>query len=448
MRTTAKRSIVLYIILFCFLFGMGFLTWKVYSDGENWVSYGYNGHIYAEDAVVDLGIITDRNGILLFESEDGAKSYSENYNLRLSTLHTIGDRQGYIGTSLMANSFSDITGYNFVTGLNELPFDSFGTKNLKLSIDAEINARAYEALGGRNGAVLMCNYKTGEIICKVSAPTYDPMNVPEDILENEAYDGVFLDNTLSSSYTPGSVFKLITAVSAMENLSGWANQTYTCESEMYIGDSKVTCLGYHGELNLQSALGHSCNIYFAKLALELGGEKLQATAERLGFNGSFDFGGMKFKTGKVDIKDATDIELAWAAVGQYTVSANPMQMLMLTTAIANGGTSCDLHISSKDAGTGRIKLLERDEAEELSKMMRDTVQYYYGDYFFENMEVAAKTGTAEVDGRLPNAWMVGFSRNEDTPYAFVVIIENAGSGLGDAGNLASVIMNMARDKGI
>ena len=110
MRTTAKRSIVLYIILFCFLFGMGFLTWKVYSDGENWVSYGYNGHIYAEDAVVDLGIITDRNGILLFESEDGAKSYSENYNLRLSTLHTIGDRQGYIGTSLMANSFSDITG--------------------------------------------------------------------------------------------------------------------------------------------------------------------------------------------------------------------------------------------------------------------------------------------------------------------------------------------------
>ena len=448
MRTTAKRSIVLYIILFCFLFGIGFLTWKVYSDGENWVSYGYNGHIYAEDAVVDLGIITDRNGILLFESEDGAKSYSENYNLRLSTLHTIGDRQGYIGTSLMANSFSDITGYNFVTGLNELPFDSFGTKNLKLSIDAEINARAYEALGGRNGAVLMCNYKTGEIICKVSAPTYDPMNVPGDILENEAYDGVFLDNTLSSSYTPGSVFKLITAVSAMEILSGWANQTYTCESEMYIGDSKVTCLGYHGELNLQSALGHSCNIYFAKLALELGGEKLQATAERLGFNGNFDFSGMKFKTGKVDIKDATDIELAWAAVGQYTVSANPMQMLMLTTAIANGGTSCDLHISSKDAGTGRIKLLERDEAEELSKMMRDTVQYYYGDYFFENMEVAAKTGTAEVDGRLPNAWMVGFSRNEDTPYAFVVIIENAGSGLGDAGNLASVIMNMARDKGI
>ena len=180
----------------------------------------------------------------------------------------------------------------------------------------------------------------------------------------------------------------------------------------------------------------------------MGGEKLQATAERLGFNGSFDFGGMTFNTGKVDIRDATDIELAWAAVGQYTVSANPMQMLMLTTAIANGGTSCDLHISSKDAGTGRIKLLERDEAEELSKMMRDTVQYYYGDYFFENMEVAAKTGTAEVDGRLPNAWMVGFSRNEDTPYAFVVIIENAGSGLGDAGNLASVIMNMARDKGI
>ena len=65
------------------------------------------------------------------------------------------------------------------------------------------------------------------------------------------------------------------------------------------------------------------------------------------------------------------------------------------------------------------------------------------------MNVAAKTGTAEVGGdKKPNAWMVGFSQNESTPYAFVVIMEDAGSGIGNAGNLASLIMNMAKDKGL
>lgn len=449
MRTTGKRSIVLYILMFAFILGMGFLTYKVYDGGENWVSYGYNGHIYAEDAVVSLGDITDRNNVLLFESKDGSKRYSDNLNVRLSTLHTVGDRQGYIGTSLMSNSFSDITGYNFITGLNDLPFDSFGTKNLKLTIDAELNAKAYESMGGKEGAVLLCNYKTGEILCKVSAPTYDPANTPSDILENEYYDGVFLDNTLSSSYTPGSIFKIVTALCAMENLDNWANLTYTCESEMYLGDSKVSCLNYHGDINLSAAMGHSCNIYFAKLAIELGADKLEDTAKRLGFNGSFTFSDMNFKTGTVDIKDATDIELAWAAVGQYTVSANPMQMLMLISGIANGGTCENLHVSSKDSGTGKVKFTSEEEADEIGNILRDTVQYYYGDYLFDGMNVAAKTGTAEVGGeKKPNAWMIGYSQNESTPYAFVVVLEDSDSGIGNAGYVASVIMNFARDKGL
>ena len=449
MRTTGKRSVVLYILLFAFLCGMGFLTYKVYTEGEDYISHGYNGHIYAEDAVVDLGVITDRNNIILFESKDGRKAYSDNLNLRLSTLHTVGDRQGYIGTSLLLNSFSDITGYNFVTGLNELPFDSFGYKNLKLTIDAELNAKAYETLGGKNGAVLICNYKTGEILCKVSAPSFDPMNVPSDILENEVYDGVFLDNTLSSSYTPGSIFKIVTTLSAIENIPDWANKTYVCEEEMYIGNTKVTCLSNHGELSINGAMGHSCNIYFAKLALDLGSEKLQETAEKLGFNKSFSFGDINLAKSKANLLNAKNEELAWAAVGQYTMSVNPMHMLMLTSAIANGGVCENLHISDKDAGTGKIKFLGESEAENLSDLLRDNVQYYYGDYLFEGMNVAAKTGTAEVgDDKKPNAWMIGFSQNKETPYAFVIVMEDAGSGIGNAGNAASILLNYMKDKNL
>ncbi|MBE6732312.1 MAG: penicillin-binding protein [Ruminococcaceae bacterium] len=449
MRTTGKRSVVLYILLFAFLFGMGFLTYRIYTEGEDYISHSYNGHIYADNAVVDLGVITDRNNILLFESADGKKAYSDNLSVRLSTLHTVGDRQGYIGTSVLFKSFSDITGYNFITGLNELPFDSFGYKNLKLTIDAELSAKAYEVMGGKKGAVLICNYRTGEILCKVSTPTYDPMNIPSDILENEIYGGVFLDNTLSSSYTPGSVFKIVTTLSAIENIPDWANKTYVCEGEMYIGNTKVTCLGNHGELNMNEAMGHSCNIYFAKLALDLGNEKLQATAERLGFNKSFTFGDVNIAESEAELTDASDEELAWAAVGQYTVSANPMHMLILTSAIANGGTCENLHISEKDAGTGEIKLLSKSEAEEISGLLRDNVQNYYGDYLFEGMNVAAKTGTAEVGGdKKPNSWMIGFSQNSETPYAFVIVMEDAGSGLGNAGNAASILLNYMKDKNL
>ena len=82
--------------------------------------------------------------------------------------------------------------------------------------DANASAAAYNAFNGRNGSAFVYNYKTGEVLVKVSAPTYDPMNVPEDLNDNEEYNGVFLDHTLSSTYTPGSIFKLVTAAAAMQ----------------------------------------------------------------------------------------------------------------------------------------------------------------------------------------------------------------------------------------
>ena len=102
----------------------------------------------------------------------------------------------------------------------------------------------------------------------------------------------------------------------METLPDWSTRTYTCEESYAIGDSQVTCLDYHGELTLEQALGHSCNIYFAKLALDIGAEALQEKAEEMGFGESFQFDSITTYASQIDLSDASDLELAWSAVGQ------------------------------------------------------------------------------------------------------------------------------------
>lgn len=450
MRTTGFRSIALYILLVCFLGGAGFLFLRICLDGSDWVSQPYNGYMYAEDAVVTAGTITDRNNIILAETEDGHRIYSDNYDIRCSLLHTVGDSSGYIGTSVQSTMGSKLMGYNLITGLNPMPLNGFGMNNVKLTVDAELCAAAYNGLDGKKGSVIMYNYKTGEILCKVSTPGYDPMDIPEDIEENSDYNGVFVDNTISSAYTPGSIFKIVTALCAMENLPDWSTRTYYCEGETQIGDDTVTCLGYHEEQTMEQAMGNSCNVYFSLLAVELGEEKLQKTAEELGFNRNFEFQDFTTAQSSIQLAGASQVNLGWAGVGQYTLTANPAHMMCLMGAIANGGSFVEPHLTyGLSVGSSDVQLLSSEHAAQLKSLLRNDVEYYYGDSMFPDMNVCAKTGTAEVgEEKEPTSWIVGFSDNEDTPYAFAIAVEEGGSGIGTSGSIASTIMTMARDKGL
>ena len=204
-------------------------------------------------------------------------------------------------------------------------------------MDQNACAAAYNALGGKNGAVLVYNYKTGEVLAKVSAPTFDPNAVPEDIETNEAYKGAYLDNTLSGSFTPGSIFKVVTAAAAMEKYPDtWSSLSYDCQGSVTLGESTVTCLhgNAHGTQDLAAALGNSCNVYFAQLANDLGAEALQQKAEEMGFNTQLDFSGISVSQSTIDLSGANANELGWAGVGQYTVLSNPYHMMG-----AHGGPS-------------------------------------------------------------------------------------------------------------
>lgn len=450
MRTTGFRSMVLYILLAAFLGGLGYLLVNLGFNGSKWAMQPYNGHINSENSTVKLGDITDRNGNLLATTEDGVRLYSGDETIRRALLHTVGDPYGYISTSIQSTMSGKLSGYNIITGLNDTIFNRMGS-DIALTVDQNVCAAAYNALGGKNGAVIVYNYKTGEILCKVSAPTFDPQNVPEDLETNEAYNGAYLDNTLSSSFTPGSIFKIVTTAAAMERWpDSWKDITYDCQGSIELAGSDVTCLNgnAHGTQDLATALGNSCNVFFAQLANDLGAEALQAKAEEMGFNVKFDFEGLSVCESTMDVSNTNANELGWAGVGQYTVLANPYHMMLLMGAIANGGEytqpqlTQDIDLLGGLTG-GNRQLVTSEEAAQLKELLRNNVANYYGDYLFpDGMNVCAKTGTGEVgENKGPNCWMVGFCDSTQYPYAFAVVVEDGAGGIESAGSVVSAVLS-------
>ena len=446
MRTTGFRSMVLYLLLACFVGGVVYLGVNLFLHGGQWAMQPYNGHISSS-----LGNISDRSGNVLATSTEEGRTYSDSETVRRALLHTVGDPYVYISTSVEYTMRDKLTGYNLITGLNDTIFNRMGS-DIALTVDQNACAAAYNALGGKNGAVLVYNYQTGEILVKVSAPGFDPAYIPEDLETNEAYKGVYLDNTLSSSFTPGSIFKIVTAAAAMEQWPDtWSQWTHTCTGSENIGGSDVTCLygAAHGDQDMFSAMGNSCNVFFASLATEIGAQALQAKAEEMGFGREFSLGSVPTAQSEIDLSAASQNELAWAGVGQYTVLCNPYHMMVLMGAIANGGEYVQPKLTQESQlfsgllpGEDRA-LVTAAEAQNLTQLLRGDVENYYGDWLFPTgMNVCAKTGTGEVgEGKAPNCWMVGFCDSVDYPYAFAILVEEGTGGIESAGSVASAVLN-------
>lgn len=222
--------------------GLGFFLVKYFLDGGSWASSAFNRHLYNSSGQLASGTVLDRDGDVLSEVVDGQRTYYDNATVRKATLHAVGDLQGNIGTGAL-NAFADkLTGYSLLNGA----FGAQRGNDLYLTIDARYNYTAYEALGGKSGTVAVYNYETGEILCMVSAPSYDPLNVPEDITTNDRYKGAYLNRFLSSTFTPGSVYKTVTLAAALEEIPDLADRTWTCSGSVQMGDETIICSGTHG----------------------------------------------------------------------------------------------------------------------------------------------------------------------------------------------------------
>lgn len=430
MKRMSRRMLLLLPLIGLMLLGTLFFLVRYFISADEWVVFSGSPHVYA-GGNLSAGVITDRTGTLLLDANEG-RVYSEDMELRRATMHLLGDRYGYIAAPVI-NAYSDeMIGFSKITGLHSA-LDVPG--KMELTVSADVQKAAQAALLGQKGTVGVYNYETGEVLCAVTSPTYDPDHMPD--VENDttgSYEGVYVNRFFHTTYVPGSIFKIVTTAAALEELPDAEQRSFYCEGTLQIGADTVTCSGTHYAQNLQQALANSCNVAFAQLAMELGADVLERYAKELGITESLEFDGIVTPKGNFDLSHAAQSEVAWSGIGQYTDLVNPCQYMTLMGAIASGGEAVQPYIveTARDYQAKPQKYetdLSLKTCETVSEYMRNNVVTMYGQWLFPDLYVCAKSGTAEVgEGEVPHATFSGFIRDANYPLAFIVIVEHGGSG--------------------
>ena len=449
MKKIENRAVVCLLLALALAAGMVFFLFRYLTQGGDWASSAFNRHLYNTQGQLTAGTVLDRDGDVLSSAQDGKRTYYDSETVRKATLHAVGDLQGNVGAGALNAFAGRLTGWNLFNGA----FGADRGGELTLTIDARYNYEAYQALNGSAGTVAVYNYKTGEILCMVSAPSYDPLHVPEDIETNDRYKGAYVNRFLSSAFTPGSVYKTVTLTAALETIPGIESRTWNCAGSVQIGEETIVCSGVHGEQDIAAAFANSCNAAFASIAVELGADTLRKYTEKAGLTASYDIDGLASARGSFDWA-LDDGRLGWAGVGQDKDLVNPCALMVYMGAIAGGGKAAEPYLILKTRnGLGLPSLphwtrrtgalIDPATAEKLADLMAGNVEKTYGKSRFPNMDLCAKSGTAEVgEGEAPHAWFAGFLRNEDAPLAFVVLVEHGGGGSAVAGGVAGRVLDV------
>lgn len=436
MNRVSRRAWALVALMVLLVGGMGFFLVEYVQNASTWVSYPGSPHLQGGSR---LGLVTDRNEVPLM-TLGGGTTYAESTRVRKATLHWLGDREGKIYAPLVAGYMDEMSSYNMITGLYSF---SEAEGRIELTLSADIQAAALKAMGDKRGVIAVYNYKTGEILCAVTTPTYDPDDPPaisaEELENNEAYDGLYWNRVTRSTYTPGSIFKVLTTAAALETIDDIQEQTFACTGKVEYGPDAVTCEKKHGKVDLKKALAKSCNCAFAQIAQQLGKETLEQYAEKFGVMDSLKFDGITTRAGQFDLSDAAAVEVAWAAIGQYTDQINPASYMTAMGAIANGGIAAEPYLVSQVTrgeksvyeakGSKTDRMVSEETAQILREMMANNVETVYGSKNFPGLTVCAKSGTSQVGGdKTSNALFAGFVADEEYPLAFIVVVENGGYG--------------------
>jgi len=353
------------------------------------------------------------------------------------------------------------------------------------TIDDDLQRIASQQLQGRPGAVAAIDPRTGDVLALVSVPSYDPnaLSSHEPRSVRKAWDRYNSDpqkpmvsKANQELYPPGSTFKIITASAALENGYG-PESTWPNPPALDLPQSSATlqnfggshCNGGSATITLQQAFTQSCNVTFGEIGLELGANALNAQAEAYGFNQDIPFQ-VPLVTGNFpepSYFDERQPAVALSAIGQDEVSANPMQMAMAASAIANGGVLMQPRLVSAvidpagreiqgaaPAAVAFGRPISSRTAAQLTTMMVQVVESGTGTAAqIQGISVAGKTGTAQHgQGLDPHAWFVGFAPAQDPKVAVAVVVLDGGdlgreaTGGAVAAPIAKAVMQAALEK--
>ncbi len=332
---------------------------------------------------------------------------------------------------------------------------------VQLTIDPVVQQAAFDALGDLTGAIVAIEPSTGRILAMVSTPSFDPNRLAAHDTQSvlEAYDQLLADpndplvnRTISGDlYFPGSTFKVLVAAAAIDSgqftpedaFPNPARLTLPLSTDTITNSSGGTC-GAGDTVTIATALRLSCNIPFAELGLALGEETLAEYTAAFGFGTPFqvpmDATPSTFPTG------LDDAQLMLSSFGQYDVRVTPLQVALISAAIANGGNlmqptlldriiAPDLSIVQQPEATLSSQPITRITAEMMTRLMVDGVANgAASNARIEGVAVAGKTGTAENGDDAPyTLWFTGFAPADNPQVAIAVVIEDGG-GRGQSGS--------------
>lgn len=320
--------------------------------------------------------------------------------------------------------------------------------DLHLTIDPDIQSVAEKQFDGVRGACVVLDPRDGAVLAMVSAPAFD-LNGFVPFLSTEKYRELssdpgrpLLNRATSGLYIPGSTFKPVTAIAALN--SGFkAHDQYECTGVYRLGTMRLRCWSRWGQghLDMRGALEQSCNPYFARLGYLLGSNTLFRTAREFGFGAKTGIDYAPDYAGYLAKPPFYPGLPSQSAIGQGKLQVTPLQVAMECMALANGGKVYTPYLKKRPAGSPppepvRTLKCRPEDIETVRRGMRDVVEGVRGTgKAIAGLAVpcAGKTGTAQTGGGMKDAWMIAFAPYDNPTVAIALVVEDGDSGGKTAG---------------
>lgn len=319
------------------------------------------------------------------------------------------------------------------------------TNSVQLTIDYHIQKAVEEIIdeNNRNGAVVVTDVQNGDIVAMASRPNFNPNNISE---YTNSDDMNLYNKAINVSYPPGSIFKIVVLLAALENNLVDIDEVFFCKGYEEVYGKTFECHNKegHGEINLEEGFAKSCNSVFIQLGKRLGGAKIIEAAKKLGFGSKINFGPLEQKAGTLpDGDELLGAAIGNISIGQGKIEVTPLQVSNMMMILANNGVKKDLSIIKgivteegvmvkpwkKDENT---RVVSQSSCSVLRNFMEKVITIGTArDIKLDNIGGAAgKTGSAQagVNNEIVHGWFSGYFPIKNPRYVITVFVEEGGSG--------------------
>jgi peptidoglycan glycosyltransferase len=453
-------------VVLLFLAVVGQLTYLQIFRSNDLKNDPNNVRVLIRDISRPRGPIVTADGDIAAESVPSNDDLKQQRRYPFASLfaHVVGYQSIVFGTTGVERTYNDsLLGRDLnlsVGGIGSLLRGEDRTGTVMLTLDKRAQQTAKDALAGRRGSVVALDVRTGDVVAMYSEPSFDPNPLANHVSKNvDAVQQALLNDPTNPElarawrerYPAGSTFKVVTAAVALE--AGLdPTKEFPHLTELPLPQTTRTLKNFGGERcggNLEESFTVSCNTTFGQIGLDLG-EQFASGIQHFGLNQPAPKSDVNPSVvpsvgpKRGTFKDNQPL-FAQAAIGQNQIEVTPLQMAMVAAAVANHGTMMVPHVVSqvRDANNRTVKrirpqvyrdAMRPDTAATLTRYMVDVVQRGTGTAAqIPGVQVAGKTGTAQVQGQAPHAWFIAFAPAENPVYAVAVLVEHGG----DLGNEAT-----------